>query len=120
MFKNLNEEEQKLDYNYLNKFQSQSKKEYVMKTKKIKTSSFSLDNYNVKPDGVKIGAQDEMGFFKFGSTIVLIFSANKDQELDFKFKEGDVVKIGQSLVDYRSDSSKVENQQKANSIKNLM
>lgn len=44
---------------------------------------------------------DEIGGFKLGSTIVLIFEA--PGHFEFKVREGDHVKMGQALGDFRAD-----------------
>lgn len=51
--------------------------------------------YKLNDQGVHLNRIQEIGLFNFGSTIVLIFSSEKPVE--FKYKVGDTVKIGNQL-----------------------
>lgn len=52
-------------------------------------------------DGVEVNKKDELGWFNFGSTIVLVFSEDKDKEIVPRFKEGEKIKIGETLFDVK-------------------
>jgi phosphatidylserine decarboxylase len=43
--------------------------------------------------------KEEVGWFNFGSTVVLIFSVDGEKIVNFRYKEDECVKIGQSLFD---------------------
>ena len=49
----------------------------------------------MKKDGIFVGKAEEMGMFKFGSTVVLIFES--DKPIEWKVKEGDKAKYGQTI-----------------------
>ena len=57
------------------------------------------DGYIFGEQGFSFRKKDELGWFNFGSTIVLVFSCDKDKEIISKYKEGEQVKIGQSLIE---------------------
>ncbi|KAF5093247.1 hypothetical protein D0Z03_002498 [Geotrichum reessii] len=52
--------------------------------------------------GYPILKGQEMGGFKLGSTVVLVFEAPKN--FKFKVKKGEVVRVGQSLGDFEEDT----------------
>jgi len=72
----------------------------VLKTgKRLKSKNIeNLINHYKNP--VKLERGEEMGWFNFGSTIVLIFTCDEASNISFQFKEGEKVKIGQKLFDF--------------------
>jgi phosphatidylserine decarboxylase len=90
-------EKEELKYNIYNNFLSYDVDMFKIK-KKLKNSTFTgIDNYQMTSHGISFNKRDELGYFSFGSTIVLIFTIDKEQRISFNFKSGDKVKIGQSL-----------------------
>ena len=78
---------------FLQNFQS-NVKEHDPQKKEVFTKSY-LDEEHEKGHLIKRG--DEVGFFKMGSTVVLIFES---PELIFDVKAGDKVKMGSSLAHF--------------------
>ena len=58
-----------------------------------------FEDYKITKEGILLNRNEEIGYFNFGSTIVLIFSI--DKEIDFNVKVGEKVQIGQKLYDYK-------------------
>jgi len=56
-------------------------------------------DYKLEDKGFVFSKKDELGWFNFGSTIVLVFSCDKDKQIISKYKDGEQVKIGQSLIE---------------------
>lgn len=92
-------EKESLECNYENSFKSVDLNLYKMKKKLNNPKELSIEKYKVSEKGIYMEKKDEMGWFNFGSTIVLVFSVDKEKNIKFNFKNGDVVKIGQSLYD---------------------
>jgi phosphatidylserine decarboxylase len=88
-----------LKYNLYNSFLSYDIELHKKKMKLQNPKELKLEKYTISEEGLKMNRKEEMGWFNFGSTIVLIFTVDKEKEINFKFKEGDIVKIGQSLYD---------------------
>ncbi len=90
-----------LKFNLPNSFLSYDFDIHKKKMKLQNPKDLKIEKHNINEKGLIIRRKEEMGWFNFGSTIVLIFTVDKNQEINFKFKEGDVVKIGQSLFDFK-------------------
>ena len=65
-----------------------------LKKKQIKI----VKNYE---DDISFNRGEEIGWFNFGSTIVLTFSSEKNRKINFKFQANDKVKINQQLVEFQ-------------------
>jgi phosphatidylserine decarboxylase len=96
LFKN----KEKLEFNYENSFKSVDLNLYKMKKKLSNPKELALENYKMSEKGIYLEKGEEMGWFNFGSTIVLVFSVDKEKNVRFKYNSGDVVRIGQSLYEY--------------------
>lgn len=97
-----------LNYNYGNSFKSVDLNVYKMKKKFSNPKELNLENYQMSEKGIHLEKGEEMGWFNFGSTIVLVFSVDKDKNIKFKYNSGDVVKIGQSLYDIEEVENKIK------------
>lgn len=86
-----------LKYNIYNHFLSQDVISYKIRKNLKNPKKLKIEDFKVSDDGVIFSKKDELGWFNFGSTIVLVFSCDKDKEIISNFLEGDQVKIGQSL-----------------------
>lgn len=60
-------------------------------------TNLKLENFRISEKGLTFNKKDEMGWFNFGSTIVLVFSAEKEKEVTSKVLEGQKILIGESL-----------------------
>jgi len=107
IFEGLQKENENLKFNYSNSFLSYDVDFHKRKKKLNSPKEMSLENYKVTNKGVQIDKREEMGWFNFGSTIVLIFTVDKNKDLKFRFNSGDVVKIGQSLFEINEKASKL-------------
>jgi|LauGreDrversion4_2_1035121.scaffolds.fasta_scaffold646492_1 hypothetical protein len=87
-----------LFYNYSNNFYEYHLSIHKLKNKLKNPGKLGFEDYKITKDGIQLDRNEEIGCFNFGSTIVLIFSI--DKEVDFKVNVGDKVKIGQQLYDY--------------------
>jgi phosphatidylserine decarboxylase len=54
-----------------------------------------LDSKNNNGEGLKLKRGEEMGGFRFGSTVVLVFEA--PEGFQFNLKEGQKVKTGEAI-----------------------
>jgi len=88
-----------LTYNYGNNFKSVDLNVFKMKKKLSNPKELAIEKYNMSEKGIHLVKGEEMGWFNFGSTIVLVFSVDKEKNIKFNYKSGDIVKIGQSLYD---------------------
>ena len=86
-----------LKYNYENSFLSYDKVIYNLQKKFENPKKLKLENYEITNNGILMKRNEEIGWFNFGSSIVLVFSVDRNKNVDFKFKAGDKVKIGQGL-----------------------
>lgn len=93
-------EREDITYNFSNSFLSYDLETHKKKSKLSNPKQLNIENFKISDKGVYLKKKEEMGWFNFGSTIVLIFSIDKDKEIKFMHKAGDVVKIGQTLFDY--------------------
>ena len=91
--------DKKLRFNALNSFGETAMKELEAKMKLRQPVIGNVCEVKMSEHGVELNEREEMGMFKFGSTIVMIFAVDKEKEVKFNFKEGDTVKIGQRLFD---------------------
>lgn len=53
---------------------------------------------NYVQGGLSIEKGEEMGYFKLGSTIILIFESNEDDNLAFNIQKGQKVKLGDVIL----------------------
>lgn len=90
-----------LNYSLYNSFLSIDMNVYKMKKSMELPKELKIENYKVSNKGVHLEKREEMGWFNFGSTIVLVFGIDKQKEIKFNFNSGDKVKIGQSLFDLK-------------------
>jgi phosphatidylserine decarboxylase len=90
-----------LKYNIYNHFLSQDIISYKIRKNLKNPKKMKIEDYKVSDDGIEFAKKDELGWFNFGSTIVLVFSMDKNKEIMSKFKEGEQVKIGQSLFEIK-------------------
>ena len=91
-----------LKYNIYNHFLSEDIISYKIRKNLKSPKKLKIENYKVSDNGIEFSKKDEMGWFNFGSTIVLVFSADKDKDIFSKFKEGEKVQIGQSLIEMKN------------------
>ena len=97
-----------LTYNYGNSFKSVDLNVFKMKKKLSNPKELAIEKYTMSEKGIHLEKREEMGWFNFGSTIVLVFSVDKEKNIKFNFKNGDVVKIGKSLYDVEDKNSYVK------------
>jgi phosphatidylserine decarboxylase len=98
-------EKEDLKYNVYNNFLSYDVNLFKIKKKLKNAKATNLENFPITNYGIYFRKRDELGWFSFGSTIVLIFTVDKDQSINFKFKPGNKVKIGQSLYELNSNKN---------------
>jgi len=65
--------------------------------KRLKQKKDELINHYA--EHVKLTRGEEMGWFNFGSTIVLIFTCDENHNPNFTYKSGEKVRIGKKLFD---------------------
>jgi phosphatidylserine decarboxylase len=94
-----------LEHNTDNNFNSLDVDLYKIKKKLKDPKELNIEKFKVSENGIHIKKGEEIGWFNFGSTIVLIFSKDEDKQIKFKYNSGDVVKIGQSLYDITEGSN---------------
>ncbi len=83
-----------LEKDYLNKNIIEEKIEKHLHNKiKKKFKDLKINNF-----GIKCKIREEIGYFNYGSSIVLVFSYDKEKEVISNFLEGEQIKIGQSLI----------------------
>jgi len=87
-----------LKYNIYNHFLSQDVISYKIRKNLKNPKKLKIEDFKVSDDGIEFTKRDELGWFNFGSTIVLVFSCDKDKEVVSRFMDGEQVKIGQSLI----------------------
>jgi phosphatidylserine decarboxylase precursor len=103
IFGELSLEREDVKHNIFNNFLSYDVNLFKIK-KKLKNSKQSgLEDFPMTNHGIQMNKRDELGWFSFGSTIVLMFTMDGDQGVEFKFKPGDKVKIGQSLYKLKNN-----------------
>jgi len=90
-----------LKYKYENQFMEYDSIIYSLKKKFENPKKLKIENYEVSNKGILINKLEEVGWFNFGSSIVLIFSVDKNKKIDFNFKPGDKVKIGEALYKFK-------------------
>jgi len=90
-----------LKFNIYNHFLSEDVIAYKIRKNLKNPKKLKIEDFKVSDDGVEFSKKDELGWFNFGSTIVLVFSCDKDKEVVSKFLDGEQVKIGQSLITIR-------------------
>lgn len=100
LFESVLKEDEKLEYKFTNSFNSYDMKLYKKKKSLANPKELSIENFKLSNKGVHLNKKDEMGWFNFGSTIVMIFSVDADKNINFNFREGDAVRIGQSLYNF--------------------
>jgi Phosphatidylserine decarboxylase len=97
--------ENKLAFNMLNGFrrdtsdasEKQERKELLSKLETPDTElGSSVRRYTITPSGVLLRKGETLGWFEMGSTIALIFECPQDYE--FKFKEGEKLRMGQEIL----------------------
>jgi phosphatidylserine decarboxylase len=108
IYESLFRDRENLTYNYCNSFQSVDLNIYKMKKKLSNPKELSLENYKISEKGIHLEKGEEMGWFNFGSTIVLVFSVDKEKNIKFKYNSGDVVKIGQSLYEFDQNNNDIK------------
>jgi phosphatidylserine decarboxylase precursor len=89
-----------LPYTIYNNFMTRSLELFKVQKKLQSPKEMKVEKFNLSNKGLYLNKRDEMGWFNFGSTIVLIFSIDKNKKLHFKHKEGDKVLIGESLYEF--------------------
>jgi len=89
--------ESNLKYKYENSFMSYDSIIYSLKKKFENPKQLKVEKYEVSSKGILLKRLEEVGWFNFGSSIVLIFSVDRNKEIKFNFKPGDKVKIGEDL-----------------------
>jgi phosphatidylserine decarboxylase precursor len=100
LFEKIIREREELPLTFGNSFLSYDLETHKKKLKLNNPKQLNLEKFKMSDKGVCLEKKEEMGWFNFGSTIVLIFSVDKDKEIKFMHKAGEVVKIGQTLFDY--------------------
>ena len=55
-------------------------------------------SYTVTSQGISLSKGEEIGMFKMGSTIVMLYEVPPNGKYDLLVKEGDSVKMGQKLT----------------------
>lgn len=91
-----------LKYNIYNNFLSEDIISYKIRKNLKNPKKLKIEDYKVSDNGVEFSKKDELGWFNFGSTIVLVFSIDKEKEIISKYKQGEQVKIGQSLFEIKN------------------
>jgi phosphatidylserine decarboxylase precursor len=100
IFSELSLEKEDVKYNIYNNFLSYDVNHFKIKKKLRSGRQSSIENFPMTNFGIQFRKRDELGWFSFGSTIVLVFTSDKKENINFKFKPGDKVKIGQSLYNF--------------------
>jgi phosphatidylserine decarboxylase precursor len=86
-----------LPHTIFNNFNTMNLNSFKTMKKLNSPKSLSIENYKVSNKGVFLSKGEEIGWFNFGSTIVLVFSVDSKQKLKFNYSAGDRVQIGQDL-----------------------
>jgi phosphatidylserine decarboxylase precursor len=100
LFEQIMHNKEDVNFNYGNNFLSYDLDVHKRKSKLNNPKNLNLEKFRITEEGVYLDKKDEMGWFNFGSTIVLVFSVDKDKEIKFKHNFGDVVRIGENLFNY--------------------
>ena len=100
LFEAINHDKEDVKYNFGNSFLSYDLDIHKKKQKLSNPKELNLEKFKMSNKGIYMEKKEEMGWFNFGSTIVLIFSVDKDKDVKFMHKSGEVVKIGQTLYEY--------------------
>lgn len=89
--------EESLRYNANNLFESSSQEGlgFLEKLEKGEKLSEGMKDFQISDRGILAKRGQEVGYFNFGSTVVLIFEARR--EWAFTVKEGDPIKMGELL-----------------------
>lgn len=90
-----------LKYNIYNHFLSEDVISYKIRKNLKNPKKLKIEDFQVSDQGVVFNKKDELGWFNFGSTIVLVFSVDTDKEIISKFAQGEKVKIGQTLFEIK-------------------
>ena len=98
MIENLDED---LHFNFSNNFYQFHSSIHKLKSKLKNPMKMGFEDYKITKEGILLDRNEEIGYFNFGSTIVLIFSI--DREIEFNVRVGEKVKIGQRLYDYKNN-----------------
>jgi len=83
------------DYSWRKDYETKEVKDISEAKTEEMSKEILEDSKTEATKGIHIKKGTEIGMFNFGSTIVLIFTAPKG--LEFNFKAGDKVKVGQAI-----------------------
>jgi len=100
-------DESSLEHNIYNEFKStvqRAKQQYDKYEHSIKAEE--AQKFIETNEGIFVKKGNEMGMFNFGSTVVLVFTAPKDQKFNINIK--DKVKVGQKVFPIKNEPSKIE------------
>lgn len=78
-----------------NAFTIFDKKEFDFENK----NKLETPKEKTKKRNISYNKSNEMGYFRFGSTIVLVFPVGKDEKLSENIVAGNVIKIGNSILE---------------------
>lgn len=89
--------EESLRYNANNLFRASEKEElsFLEKLESGEKLGEGIKDYKITEKGIVVERGQPVGYFNFGSTVVLVFEAQKEWE--FAVKEGEPVKMGELL-----------------------
>ena len=97
LFDSITNQSENLTYCINNNFKTYNIELFKLRKKFKNAKDLNIEKYPISNMGIHFRKKDELGWFNFGSTIVLIFTVDENKNIKFNFKPGDAVKIGQSL-----------------------
>jgi phosphatidylserine decarboxylase precursor len=97
LFDSIIAKSENMTYSINNNFLTYNVEQFKLRKKFKNAKELSIENFSLSNLGIHFRKKDELGWFNFGSTVVLIFTIDENQNIKFNFKEGEKVKIGQSL-----------------------